>query len=674
MNRSTGGVGRRVLNWAGLAVAAAWALGGPLPGNPAWAQVAPAPPPAASVPAFPYVDQLIEGAPARDEARAQGPAEAQPEGFRATVIEARSYLRRSNGGNLSEGGLYGLHRRETLNHGEWFVEASWRQAADDPLQPALASRSSARVSLRQVGMPLSADWSLGHAFGLFRSAVPDAFVTAFRFSLPSTLLTGAGSYWSSPDTSLQFERGQFTQIEGLQGLGARRLGGHASSAALSHRFDDNWRAGLHVQHVDSSVEAGRFSAWSGALTYTSTLPGVRLRAQALSDSRARRGHWLEGEWRDGLHASRWSLWQFDPGLYWYATLLSSGQRGLAWRHDFSDPARFWGLGVERARNAAFDALRAPTDATYVSGNAGFRIDRHVSVGVIGQWRATVPAYDDGLSQSQRYLSLSAYALRSRSDVSDRLQLSWVSSRGALNSRVAEAVWTREWRLNDDTVWSGSIGVVHEDDDNGSRWRPTAGMTYSTQLANGGSVSGFLRHARDADRFTTTATWTGTLALLWPLSPTWSMVSSLSLNRLSYDTQSPFFSGLPTRLSERSLWVTMRYAEAGGVPYLASLPGDGRGAGSLAGFVFYDDNRDGQRQPSERGAAGVTVWLDNVQSTVTGADGRYEFALVRSGRHALRVDASTVRLPWGLADERAMRVEIEPRRGGFADLPLLRVGE
>ena len=119
---------------------------------------------------------------------------------------------------------------------------------------------------------------------------------------------------------------------------------------------------------------------------------------------------------------------------------------------------------------------------------------------------------------------------------------------------------------------------------------------------------------------------------------------------------------------------MRYAEAGGVPYLASLPGDGRGAGSLAGFVFYDDNRDGQRQPSERGAAGVTVWLDNVQSTVTGADGRYEFALVRSGRHALRVDASTVRLPWGLADERAMRVEIEPRRGGFADLPLLRVGE
>ncbi|MBK8766209.1 MAG: hypothetical protein IPM01_16960, partial [Burkholderiaceae bacterium] len=223
MNRSMGGVGRRVLSWAHLAVAAAWALGGLLPGASAWAQVAAAPPPAASVPAFPYVDQLIEGAPARDEARAQGPAETQPEGFRATVIEARTYLRRSGGGDLSEGGLYGLHRRETLNHGEWFVEASWRQAGDDPLQPALASRSSARVSLRQVGMPLSADWSLGHAFGLFRSAVPDAFVTAFRFSLPSTLLTGAGSYWSSPDTSLQFERGQFTQIEGLQGLGARRL-------------------------------------------------------------------------------------------------------------------------------------------------------------------------------------------------------------------------------------------------------------------------------------------------------------------------------------------------------------------------------------------------------------------------------------------------------------------
>ena len=36
---------------------------------PAAAEVVPALPPAAVVPAFPYVDQLIEGAPARDEPR-----------------------------------------------------------------------------------------------------------------------------------------------------------------------------------------------------------------------------------------------------------------------------------------------------------------------------------------------------------------------------------------------------------------------------------------------------------------------------------------------------------------------------------------------------------------------------------------------------------------------------
>lgn len=638
----------------------------------AYPQTLPGP---AAPPTFPYVDRLIDGASTTDDSRDRAPTGPEPEGFRATIVESRGYLRRSSvASDTSEGGLYALHRRETINHGEWFAEASWRRATEDPLLAASGGSSSARVSVRQVGMPLSGDWSLGNTLGLFRSAVPEAFISGFRFSLPSTLLTGAGTYWSSPATSLQAEQGEFTQIEGLQGLGARRLGGRARSVALSHRFDENWRGGFHVQNIDSSLDAGRFTAWSGALSYASSLPGVRMRAQVLADSRARRGQWFEGELRSGLHGSRWSVWQFDPGLYWYANLLSSGQRGVAWRHDYSDPARFWGMGIERVRNDALDVFRAPTNATYLSANAGYRLDRQNSVGLVGQWRASGPTFDDGSSQSQRYLSVSGYGLRARGNLSDRLQLSWVSASGALSSRVAELVWTREWRRDDETVWGGSIGVVRETDDNGNRWRPTAGISYASQLANGGSVSGFIRHARDSDRFTTTATWSGTLALLWPLSTRWSAITSVSLNRLAYDTQSPFFGALPTRLDERAAWFTLRYSEAGGVPYLATLPGDGRGAGSLTGIVFQDDNRDGLRQSPERGAAGVTVWLDGVQSAVTGADGRFEFALVRSGRHSLRVDASTVRLPWGVADDKPVRVEVSPRGATATDLPLLRVGE
>lgn len=633
------------------------------------------PAPRAPVPAFPYEDRLIEGADASDPATPGRADAAQPTGFRATVLEARGYARHSSATRgVNEGGLYLLHRRETINHGELFVEASWRNASEDPLFPLLPGGSSHRFSIRQVGMPLTRDWSLGNAAGLFRSAVPDAFSSAYRFNLPSALLTGVGTYWSSLDTAWQAEHGEFTQIEGLQGLGARRVGGRASAAAVSHRIDERWRAGLHVQHVDTGNEAGRFSAATAVLSYASLQPGLRWRWQGLTDQHLRRGHWVEGEWRSGWHASRWSLWRFDPGLQWFATLLSSGQRGVSWRHDFSDPSHFWGVGIERVRNDGFDASRAANDVTLLSGNTGWRIDRRWSAGMTGLWRESRPAFDDGFSQAQRYLSVSAHVQHVRAGRSDRWQVTAVNTEGATRSRVGEVAWTHEWRRDDDSVWSGSLGVMHTRDENGTRWRPMLGLAVTTPLASGGSLAGTLRHARDADRYTTATTWSGSLAWTQPLADSWSVITSLSLNRLGYDTQLPLFTALPTRLRERAAWVTLRYAQAGGIPYLAGQPGDGRGAGAIVGVVFQDENRDGRRQPGESGAAGVTVWLDNLQSTVTGPDGRFEFPLVRTGRHAVRVDASTVRLPWGVLDERASRIEVQPRESATLALPLVKVGE
>ena len=68
-------------------------------------------------------------------------------------------------------------------------------------------------------------------------------------------------------------------------------------------------------------------------------------------------------------------------------------------------------------------------------------------------------------------------------------------------------------------------------------------------------------------------------------------------------------------------------------------------GSIGGVVFQDHDRDGQRDLTDRGMLGQTVWIDQdgdgqrgpaEPTTTTNADGRYLFAGLPAGTHALRV--------------------------------------
>ena len=634
-------------------------------------------PPSANpvTPPFPYEDRLINESGAPDAGGSSSDEQKpQPDGYRATLIEMRTFSRRSDlSGDFSEGGLYAQHRRETLNWGEWVVEGAWRTASQNSAFGAPTPAHSNRFTLRQIGMPLANGWLLSNSAGLFRTATADAFSSNFRFNLPSALLTGVGNYWSSPATTLQFEHGRFTQLEGLQGLGTQRLDGTSTGVVWSQRLGERMIAGLQALDVRSELDAGRYSGWSGVLSYATPDPGLRWRAQFLGTNRSRSGQWFEGELLQGFHSTRWGMWTFDPALYWYSTLLSTGQQGLAIRHDYADPAGFWGAGFERTQNSPLDPTRAGFDVLLASANGGIRLDRARTIGFNALYRAVQPEFDDGATLSQRYSSLALYAARSRADVTDRLQLTWVESVGSLRSRLHEFLWTRDALRGDSGSWGITLGFAREETDNGTRYRPAVGASFSSVFGRG-SISGWWRYARDSDQFSTNYSLTGTLQALWAIQNNWSVAASASLNRLGFDSSSPFFGSLPARVQERSLWLTLRYAEDGGIPYLSNQVGAGRGGGSVSGVVYFDDNRDGSRQGNEGPAAGVTVLLDNAQSVTTGSDGRFEFPLVRSGSHVVRIDSSTVRLPWGAANERGRPVSVEARGSSVVDLPLVKIGE
>jgi hypothetical protein len=120
-------------------------------------------------------------------------------------------------------------------------------------------------------------------------------------------------------------------------------------------------------------------------------------------------------------------------------------------------------------------------------------------------------------------------------------------------------------------------------------------------------------------------------------------------------------------------LNLRYEDTAGAPYPRVAGAGGRsGSGNIVGTVFFDENGDGQRQANERGAAGVTVVLDERQSATTDSDGRYRFALVPAGRHRIRVLLERVALPWGLEDESPREVTVDVRSDGRLDIGLTRV--
>ena len=641
-------------------------------------------PGAASQPVFPYVDALIEGEPASDDAGTAADARRrEPEGRRSTVIESRAYASRQDGrGESYETGLYALYRFETRNHGEMSIEAGgqWR----DEGSAFLGDRGgSGYFAIRQRDMPFAGGWRMSNGLGTLRTINPGVFQSPYRFTLPTTLVRGAATYWrraasGGPSGGLQvpasaltaqLELGEIVRLTGFQGLGQTGTGGHAMVASVSASPEPAWSGGLQLARV-SGVE-GLLDADAATIALAWEPPGGpwRGRVQMLRDSGRRGGEWLEGGWSRDWHELRASLWRFDPGLSWLDSLLSSGQRGASLRYDYTDPALYAGLGLEFQRSAGLTGVREGYDTVLASGRLGRRLDRRRSIGL--QWQTRDLLGGQGTVPAQRYRSITLSGLRSQRAVRDRLAYTWVGSAADTEVQLHELAWTRDLVLDGERTLGFTLGmVVEQADGEPDRLRPTAGLNWAGRAFEAARYDLWLRYARDASRFSTATTMSASAQIAWPVATNWWLQLQAAINTVAFDAREPVFDGAPDTLRGESVWLLLRYAKDAGQGFAGGLGG----AGALEGLVFFDENGDGVRQADEGPAAGVIVLLDRGEAARSGPDGRYRFDGVPAGAHRVRVDLSTVRLPWGLGNAPFGRVEIGPRGGARYDIGLVRIGE
>jgi hypothetical protein len=158
---------------------------------------------------------------------------------------------------------------------------------------------------------------------------------------------------------------------------------------------------------------------------------------------------------------------------------------------------------------------------------------------------------------------------------------------------------------------------------------------------------------------------------WAFRPSWYASLSLNHNRAALETYDPNLASYAD-LGDRTIWITVGYSRSAGQPYpLFGRAADGKaGTGGLTGLVFYDENRDSIRQPSEQVAAGAIVVLDGRYETRTDEQGRYAFAPVPTGPHEVTLLTEELPLPWGLDDERPRPLSVSFRQTAELDFPLV----
>ena len=122
-----------------------------------------------------------------------------------------------------------------------------------------------------------------------------------------------------------------------------------------------------------------------------------------------------------------------------------------------------------------------------------------------------------------------------------------------------------------------------------------------------------------------------------------------------------------RINDSGVFLSLRYDINAG---RASAPlggSPGSAAGRLTGSIYLDENQNGRRDASDRGAVNITVLLDGRYAAQTDAQGRFEFPYVRAGAHVITVSSDNLPLPWSIDRDGRTEVRVFTRDTTTVDI-------
>ena len=624
-----------------------------------------------AISAPPYKDRIIEGL-AQDDSEVLQQRQFDSSGLpRGYTLELLSDTRRSQDVVTRSIGLKASGYLDTQNYGSLSGNLTWQTDGSDFGAPT-------SYVLRQIGMPFDGGWRADSALGMTNLPTLELARKSPRITLTGPAMLGLTSHWlQGGERGVLLGLGRSGRFEGFpvprfsvtQGsyslLGLQdqnrasdslwQWGGMLAQAknvispfALTPDGQGELSAqGLYVTARRDSVATGSF--WQINATLGNST-GTDFSGQ--SSPRAN-GVWVDGGFSSGPHQNGWGIFRLDPGLAWLDLALPSDLQGGYWR--YARRTRQWSMESE------LDLLSSVSGTTpkgfFATNSLRYQYSSTTSFGGSFNLRR----YG---SQAQSLLLYSQFA---NDWGSSRAQIEWGSA--DTGDRLTRFQFDHDWSFVQALRLSTTISVDTEQkqgvQSQGRGVAVNADWAVGQNITATNSLQG--RWASDQTQYNLN------FGLNWRFAPQWSLQTSLSAAQgtnnpltLAANPLSPIATVFPT-INDSGLFITLRYdasagrasAPLGGVP--------GSAAGRLTGTVYLDENGNGKRDASERGAANVMVLLDGRFAAQTDAQGRFEFPYVTAGAHVLTVSSDNLPLPWSLDKEGRAELRVFTRDTTTVDI-------
>jgi hypothetical protein len=621
-----------------------------------------------------YVDQLIDPALSDelylDELQDE---DAESPGRRFFSIEYQHYQERQDPDDLTENGVLLNWQRETLDYGDFHLEASGHSGNND--QQFGDNSGNGRFILNQYGFVMDENRVMDNTLGVLRSASDPMVTSSFRLNLTSTLLAGGQTRVSHEGVStLYASAGRIGRLDTGQIQGFDFEDGEQYGLGYTRQIATNWRAGAHVVTVNGSDNTTDHQSVATAVQYQSPDDNSSYVGHVLADSEGQYGVWVDGDNRINRWRHRYGLFRLAPELLWSDNQPNNDQQGGYLRSEMTTLRYDFSAGLDLTQTNIDDrADRAGNNLYNGFVNGSWRMNRKTSIGGALTLRSSDPR-DDLTGDDAHNAILSSYVSHAFPVGTMRLQL--LASRlqeGSATGNGFGVIWDQDWNATRDLVLSSTLSHETENGLEDSEDRSSAALLFRHDVTAGLNWNGDVSYTHiDKDKGSSQNTTNASLAIAWRFLRNWDTSLRLTYNRVD-DTLDNVSAELAD--DEKTLLFSVRYSESRGQPFqLMGEDTDASGYGEVSGVVFFDENGDGKRQAGERAASGVFVFLDRRYQAVTDRDGRYVFDPVPAGEHDVILAQEDLPLPWGLLDETPRPVKVSVRDTAVLDFGLRRLNE
>jgi hypothetical protein len=625
------------------------------------------PDPAPAAPA--YVDRVLATGPDAGEV---GGAEERRDtslGLRHWATELRSENRRvANAGSSQADGIAARYSRETERHGDLTLLGQVTHFRPPPGDPK-GERTRATGTLLHENFALGGGFMANSALGVIRPLFPLWLTTSYRVTFAPSLLSGVQTAITSPYDDLRLGVGAIGQLSGQGIQQFERTSGEQAIASYTRRLASGWSIGATAIGVRDSITTPDHAAGTIGVNREIGASGPGLTAQLAASDNGEYAGWFDAQARSGRLLQRFGAYHVDPDFRYGETSAARDLRGAYWRGEYRAAGNFYTFGVEGSQqNLERDPARGGYDSAGGYGSLSLRLDRTLQVGGgFSARREKARVGDSGdrvLAYGNAFLTKSWAAGVTRLDAN----VDTTRTQGGPDERRSFLAWNQDWPRVGPIEWSTQLSVSDEDLSDRSVRRRIAnvnarGPVYGSLRWDASYTFVDIDDPRGAER-----NYNAWVSLDWNPIPHWVFQLQWNRNRIQPGPDNP----LSPFSREDMVQLNVRYEDSAGTPY-PRVAGGRSGSGRVTGSIFFDDNGDGVRQASERGIAGVQVVLDERQAAVTDNDGRFQFALVPSGAHRVRVLVERVPLPWGLQDDTPREVRVELRGDSRIDFGLTRIG-